>query len=151
MSALAANMPAACSAMSRPQIAASSSAYTRSVSGGMVQQWFASWMRDRWDSGKHIHVLVSCHKPNPTLTSALFVKNQSTAYTQYTRSFRPVVVGLRNSKESESMHDNIRAAIGSVGVLFTAFMRAYKMLPALQRTRMSISSGSAVVKPAILW
>ena len=65
-------------------------------------------------------------------------------------SQKPVVVGLRNSNESDMMHDSKRPAIELVGVLFTAFMRAYKILPALQRTRISISSGSAVVKPAIL-
>mmetsp|Transcript_53717 Transcript_53717/g.151313 ORF Transcript_53717/g.151313 Transcript_53717/m.151313 type:complete len:219 (+) Transcript_53717:225-881(+) len=64
-----------------------------------------------------------------------------------------VVVGDRNSSESEMMHDSMQPATFCVifGTKPAAFARAYRMLPAEQSGRISISSGSALVRPLSLW
>mmetsp|Transcript_5734 Transcript_5734/g.12022 ORF Transcript_5734/g.12022 Transcript_5734/m.12022 type:complete len:266 (-) Transcript_5734:209-1006(-) len=64
---------------------------------------------------------------------------------------RAVVVGERNSSESERMQESIRPAMVGGGVRPPALERSYRMLPVEQSGRTSSSRGEFVLRPHSLW
>mmetsp|Transcript_7772 Transcript_7772/g.19200 ORF Transcript_7772/g.19200 Transcript_7772/m.19200 type:complete len:237 (+) Transcript_7772:368-1078(+) len=62
-----------------------------------------------------------------------------------------VVVGDRNSRESDRIPESIRPAIAFGIFKPIALAREYRMLVAEQSARMSISNGSEFVRPLSLW